>query len=799
MKNKNLFFKIYISLLIVFILVFSILSILGKKNRVGYLGEFDFYGDYEEYIDKTLELNGLTNIKENYMLDGKLDKEAIKKFILTNDAITNYSYGFRIKYYDKVFRNSDIYGVYIDTNKILEDNSFVKEIVMGEDGSPFGNLISTKIINEDKIDNISYSLKLNINIVMYVLFLLISILFIYIVIFRYGKICVLEYIYNDYENNYVVCDILLSISSLWAFISIWYVIISKLANKINYTSYLPYTLYPSIFIFIFIIIYLFLYKNNRFNSESLYMIRINLLYMLIYFLPYSIKADITYYIVILHVILICLTPLIKKIKFSIVYKFNESKIYHIIRNQIITLLLFFILYFVFESGFYLSFIYYIVLSFILLMKDLYSIYNKRLIKIISVVFTSLIIIFIAGENGKMYGDFFSEANVHTAGMNFRKYGLLSNYLLPNFTLPYENDTTIYTHYPPLPDIFFGILYTVLPEPKNIKEEWYSANGKNLNLWIENVSPMLWKYRLFPYILHTIGCFFLWAFFRKISKDSFLAMLAALLMVLQPALLYFKFGLHYMSYGTAVLMTTPYFIYKFITTNNKKYAFVLILLGFLQGGLSFDFILPGVGISFLFFFLPKNEKIYFDKKVLYSSILLIIGVSIAFVLHFIQNSLYFGSVKMAFDDLFGAFLGRSSSIEYIESSGYLKVEGLYFFNLLREYSIILYQYLDGTKRYFTFPILLVSVLLVLMNSIFGYLKIYLNINSFLIKSDYFKRSVFFLLGAIAVSSAWVLIMKQHSLIHVNIIPRHFIVLFFAIITFLLTFSNYFNEKDKNNND
>ena len=311
--------------------------------------------------------------------------------------------------------------------------------------------------------------------------------------------------------------------------------------------------------------------------------------------------------------------------------------------------------------------------------------------------------------------------------------------------------------------------------------------------------MLWKYRLFPYILHTIGCFFLWAFFRKISKDSFLAMLAALLMVLQPALLYFKFGLHYMSYGTAVLMTTPYFIYKFITTNNKKYAFVLILLGFLQGGLSFDFILPGVGISFLFFFLPKNEKIYFDKKVLYSSILLIIGVSIAFVLHFIQNSLYFGSVKMAFDDLFGAFLGRSSSIEYIESSGYLKVEGLYFFNLLREYSIILYQYLDGTKRYFTFPILLVSVLLVLMNSIFGYLKIYLNINSFLIKSDYFKRSVFFLLGAIAVSSAWVLIMKQHSLIHVNIIPRHFIVLFFAIITFLLTFSNYFNEKDKNNND
>ena len=186
MKNKNLFFKIYISLLIVFILVFSILSILGKKNRVGYLGEFDFYGDYEEYIDKTLELNGLTNIKENYMLDGKLDKEAIKNFILTNDAITNYSYGFRIKYYDKVFRNSDIYGVYIDTNKLLEDNSFVKEIVMGEDGSPFGNLISTKIINEDKIDNVIYYLKIKFNII-YNFFWIIIFPFIFYLLMKYLK------------------------------------------------------------------------------------------------------------------------------------------------------------------------------------------------------------------------------------------------------------------------------------------------------------------------------------------------------------------------------------------------------------------------------------------------------------------------------------------------------------------------------------------------------------------------------------------------------------------------------------
>ena len=104
-----------------------------------------------------------------------------------------------------------------------------------------------------------------------------------------------------------------------------------------------------------------------------------------------------------------------------------------------------------------------------------------------------------------------------------------------------------------------------------------------------------------------------------------------------------------------------------------------------------------------------------------------------------------------------------------------------------------------KRALKSLFLLVSVLLVLIVSIFGYLKISININSIIIKSDYFKRSFFFLLGAIAVSSAWILIMKQHSSIHIPIIPRHFVVLYFSLITFLLTFSNYFNEKDKNNND
>ncbi|TXJ40437.1 hypothetical protein [Brachyspira pilosicoli] len=171
MKNNKLFFKIYLSLLIIFIITLIILNILGNKNRIGYLTEFKFD---EYYINNTLKLNGLSNI--NFKLDGKLklDEESIKEFIFTNEAITNYIYGFRIKYYSKIFKNSDIYGVYIDTNKILQDNNFIKEIKMNDDkGTPFGSLISAKkITDSEKIDNVEYNLKIKSKIVIitYLLF-----------------------------------------------------------------------------------------------------------------------------------------------------------------------------------------------------------------------------------------------------------------------------------------------------------------------------------------------------------------------------------------------------------------------------------------------------------------------------------------------------------------------------------------------------------------------------------------------------------------------------------------------------
>ncbi|MEI0539276.1 glycosyltransferase family 87 protein [Brachyspira pulli] len=170
MKNNKLFFTIYFSLLIICIITFIILYMLAGKERVGYLSQFIF-DDY--HINRTLESNGLNidEVKKTFTIDNTLNNEALINYIFTNESITNYSYGFKVGYYSKVFKNSDLYGVYPNTDKILTDNNFIKEIKMDVGGSPFGNLISEKKLGyNEKIDNIIYILvfKLNIDVILIV-------------------------------------------------------------------------------------------------------------------------------------------------------------------------------------------------------------------------------------------------------------------------------------------------------------------------------------------------------------------------------------------------------------------------------------------------------------------------------------------------------------------------------------------------------------------------------------------------------------------------------------------------------
>ncbi|QTM03440.1 hypothetical protein GQX62_07265 [Brachyspira hyodysenteriae] len=228
MKIKKLFLKIYLFLIILSILSLIIFYLLGNKNRIGYLGDFEYN------VDNTLRINGLLNIKDNFIVDGKLDYKSINNFIFTNDSITNYSYSFRIKYYDKVFRNNDIYNVYIDINKIIKDNNFIEEIEMRKNGGPYGDLISSKAFNnEEKIDNVYYTLRIKTNLLLLFVFLL----FLYLIFqerFRKSLLYIINIIISFFINHKKYIIILYS--SLTVVFILFVIITSSIKHKSKLTD-----------------------------------------------------------------------------------------------------------------------------------------------------------------------------------------------------------------------------------------------------------------------------------------------------------------------------------------------------------------------------------------------------------------------------------------------------------------------------------------------------------------------------------------------------------------------------------
>ena len=165
MKNKLIFNKFFFVICLVLFASIFILIMLGNVSRRGYLSEFQ--------LDESLS------------------------------NISSYSYKFRIKYYSKIFRNSDIYNVYADTDKIIQNNNFIKEIIFDYDGSPFGILTSTKELQyNEKIDNIDYKLKIKLfTLLLFILSILLLYIFIYLFIkFKYKIYLFITFIFK-YKNK----------------------------------------------------------------------------------------------------------------------------------------------------------------------------------------------------------------------------------------------------------------------------------------------------------------------------------------------------------------------------------------------------------------------------------------------------------------------------------------------------------------------------------------------------------------------------------------------------------------------
>ena len=205
-KNKNLFLKIYILFVIIISIALIILQILGSKNRIGYLTDFKLN------VYKTVELNNL----ENFIIGDKSDEEKLSNYLLTNENITNYIYHFRIRYYDKVFRNSDIYGVYPDLSNLPD---YMENAEMEENVSPYGNFISgRKTIEEDKIDNVNYKLSIKPNFIIILVSIMLAILclntIIYFIINNINKILkIIKNIISSSDKKFIIITIFIGLIS----------------------------------------------------------------------------------------------------------------------------------------------------------------------------------------------------------------------------------------------------------------------------------------------------------------------------------------------------------------------------------------------------------------------------------------------------------------------------------------------------------------------------------------------------------------------------------------------------------
>ena len=217
--------KIYLIVLIIEILAFTVLATLGNIERTGYIHISD-----------------------------------LSHKILSEEKIV-YFYNIRINYYSKTFRNSDIYSVYPKNDNLPE---YIKSIEWIEKGNPFGKLESTTLLPDEKID-IQYTLKVK-NMLLWgiLLFLALSI-GIYIYILKNNKNEKLAVMHKKILKHEVLLPILLLFSFL--FYVLWSAPVSVLAKEFQINNYYIFDNYMIIISFLTTVILAIIlvapYKKNE--------------------------------------------------------------------------------------------------------------------------------------------------------------------------------------------------------------------------------------------------------------------------------------------------------------------------------------------------------------------------------------------------------------------------------------------------------------------------------------------------------------------------------------------------------
>ncbi|KAF0218748.1 MAG: hypothetical protein FD174_2531 [Geobacteraceae bacterium] len=305
--------------------------------------------------------------------------------------------------------------------------------------------------------------------------------------------------------------------------------------------------------------------------------------------------------------------------------------------------------------------------------------------------------------------------------------------------------SIYTHYPPGPE-WLGYLNFKLLGHGSIHKLRYTP------MLLSLVALSIFGYLIF------------------LVEGLYVSVVMTTLVCLVPTYWKMVLALHY--HGNALSLLLIMFALLAYAVKDGKYGWgvrsLLLVLGFMQGWLSFDYFFLVALLPIPFLLLYSNEPfiaLIRKKTVGFTLLAPGLGFIFAHVMHFLQNILYFGGVNGAFADMFKA---AQKSINETLSSGIpfsrLKVIDQYLFDL-------------PYRNYF-FGNYLILVLLVFSLCIIATVignKIFLQQNKIKI-----KKEVVAVAASFVISNAWIITMIQHAGEHQHFVPRHYYVFYLIVI-------------------
>jgi hypothetical protein len=261
--------------------------------------------------------------------------------------------------------------------------------------------------------------------------------------------------------------------------------------------------------------------------------------------------------------------------------------------------------------------------------------NKIIILILAVIFLAIAVPRILFPDLD-HGDEWADAENLISGENFYKFGFLKTHFLPFFGIQDETLSTPYTHYPPLANIISGIVKKVTR------------------------SDSLYPFRAVALFFSFFNLLFWYLFIKRFSQSNMFAWLCGIFYVSNPFFIFGIDALSQISYADFLRSLILFIFIVTIQTQGLRKRLLLIflwILFLLESLMTIEYLvyLSLFIVLFKYFFKIGKEK--FSWK----HIFLLFSASLTgFLLHFLKNVWYFGSVTTALRDFKNIVFQRISS-------------------------------------------------------------------------------------------------------------------------------------------